>query len=92
MRYWGNRVCILLRFVRTHVRRRDWGVHVRDRRADHARYARVFHALLEQNVYFPPSGYEAIFPSLAHTDADIDTTIDAAVNAAIDAAGAQASC
>jgi glutamate-1-semialdehyde 2,1-aminomutase len=65
------------------------------RRADHARYARVFHALLEQSVYFPPSGYEAIFPSLAHTDADIDATIDAAVNAAINeataAAGAQAS-
>jgi glutamate-1-semialdehyde 2,1-aminomutase len=61
------------------------------RRADHARYARVFHALLEQSVYFPPSGYEAIFPSLAHTDADIDTTIDAAVNAAIHRAGAQAS-
>ena len=62
------------------------------RRAEHARYARVFHALLEQSVYFPPSGYEAIFPSLAHTDADIDTTIDAAVNAAIHGtAGAQAS-
>ncbi len=57
------------------------------RRADHARYARVFHSLLDQGVYFPPSGYEAIFPSLAHTDADIDTTIDAAINAAINAPG-----
>jgi glutamate-1-semialdehyde 2,1-aminomutase len=57
------------------------------RRADHARYARVFHALLDQDVYFPPSGYEALFPSLAHSDADIDTTIEAAINAARDAAG-----
>jgi glutamate-1-semialdehyde 2,1-aminomutase len=56
------------------------------RRADHARYARVFHALLDQDVYFPPSGYEALFLSLAHSDADIDTTIEAAINAARDAA------
>jgi glutamate-1-semialdehyde 2,1-aminomutase len=54
------------------------------RGADHTRYARVFHALLDQGVYFPPSGYEALFPSLAHTDADIDTTIDAAIRAAVE--------
>jgi glutamate-1-semialdehyde 2,1-aminomutase len=53
------------------------------RRADHARYARVFHALLDQGVYFAPSGYETLFPSLAHADADIDATIGAAVNAAL---------
>ncbi len=47
------------------------------RRADHDRYARVFHALLDRNVYFAPSGYETLFPSLAHTDADIDETIAA---------------
>ncbi|HEV7523884.1 MAG TPA: glutamate-1-semialdehyde 2,1-aminomutase [Acidimicrobiia bacterium] len=52
------------------------------RRADHARYARVFHALLDHDVYFAPSGYETLFPSLAHTDADIDRTIEAAVGAA----------
>lgn len=51
------------------------------RHADHTRYARVFHALLEQGVYFAPSGFEALFPSLAHTDADIDTTLDAVANA-----------
>jgi glutamate-1-semialdehyde 2,1-aminomutase len=32
-------------------------------------------------VYFAPSGYEAIFPSLAHTDADIDATLEAATRA-----------
>src|SRR5262249_17100967 len=47
------------------------------RRADHPRYARMFHAILERGVYFAPSGYEALFPSLAHTDADIDRTLAA---------------
>ena len=47
------------------------------RRADHARYARFFHAALDRGIYFPPSGYEALFPSLAHTDADIDGTLTA---------------
>ena len=51
------------------------------RAADHARYARVFHGLLERGVYFAPSGYEALFPSLAHTDADIDATIAAVTSA-----------
>ena len=48
------------------------------RGADHARYARFFHGLLDRGVYFAPSGYETLFPSLAHTDADIDRTIEAA--------------
>ena len=47
------------------------------RAADHARYASFFHGLLDRGVYFAPSGYETMFPSLAHTDADIDRTIDA---------------
>ncbi|MGQ0826197.1 MAG: glutamate-1-semialdehyde 2,1-aminomutase [Actinomycetota bacterium] len=51
------------------------------RAADHARYARLFHALFAQGVYFPPSGYEALFPSLAHTSDDIDRTIDAVAHA-----------
>lgn len=47
------------------------------RAADHARYASVFHGLLDRGVYFAPSGYETLFPSLAHTDADIDRTVEA---------------
>ena len=54
------------------------------RAADHARYARFFHGLLDRGVYFAPSGYETLFPSLAHTDADIDATIAAALEAARD--------
>ena len=56
--------------------------------ADHERYAHLFHQLLEPTsnetprVFFPPSGYEALFVSLAHTDADIDVTIDAVARAA----------
>jgi glutamate-1-semialdehyde 2,1-aminomutase len=46
--------------------------------ADHARYARFFHGLLERGVYFAPSGYETLFPSLAHTDADLEETFAAA--------------
>ena len=48
------------------------------RAADHSRYASFFHGLLDRGVYFAPSGYETLFPSLAHTDADIDRTITAA--------------
>jgi len=50
--------------------------------ADHAGYARLFHGLLDRGVYFAPSGYETLFPSLAHTDADIEQTIEAAADAA----------
>jgi glutamate-1-semialdehyde 2,1-aminomutase len=52
------------------------------RAADHARYARFFHGMLDRGVYLAPSGYEAIVPSLAHPDADVDRTIDAAAQAA----------
>jgi glutamate-1-semialdehyde 2,1-aminomutase len=48
------------------------------KRADHARYASFFHGLLERGVYFAPSGYETLFPSLAHTSADLEATLAAA--------------
>jgi glutamate-1-semialdehyde 2,1-aminomutase len=47
------------------------------KRADHERYARFFHALLDAGVYVAPSGYETLFPSLAHTLTDIEQTLDA---------------
>jgi glutamate-1-semialdehyde 2,1-aminomutase len=37
--------------------------------------------LLERGVYPPPSQFEAWFPSLAHTDAELRRTIDAAAEA-----------
>jgi glutamate-1-semialdehyde 2,1-aminomutase len=41
------------------------------RRADTARFARYFHGMLEQGIYLPPSQFEALFLSLAHSDADV---------------------
>jgi glutamate-1-semialdehyde 2,1-aminomutase len=62
------------------------GTDVRDyddaRKADAERYARFFHGLLERGVYLAPSSFETLFPSLAHTDADVDRTIAAAAEAA----------
>ena len=51
------------------------------RHADHERYARFFHGLLDRGVFVAPSGYETLFPSLAHTDADVDATLAAAAAA-----------
>jgi glutamate-1-semialdehyde 2,1-aminomutase len=47
------------------------------RRSDTALFAKFFHHLLERNVYFPPSQYEALFVSAAHSSADIDHTVQA---------------
>jgi len=40
-------------------------------------YAELFRRLLDRGVAFAPGPYEALFPSLAHTDEDIDATIAA---------------
>jgi glutamate-1-semialdehyde 2,1-aminomutase len=53
------------------------------RGADSQRYARFFHALLDNGVYFPPSQFEACFVSAAHTDADIAQTLAAIEQALI---------
>lgn len=52
------------------------------RSADHPRFARFFHALLDRGVHLPPSGYEAWFVSLAHDEPAVDETL-AAVAAAV---------
>lgn len=38
-------------------------------------YAKIFHELLKQGVYFPPSQYEACFLSLSHSEEDIAKTV-----------------
>src|SRR5205814_9224033 len=38
---------------------------------ERARFAALFHAMLERGIYLPPSGYEACFLSLAHGSADL---------------------
>jgi len=51
------------------------------RAADHATYARFFHAMLERGVYLPPSGYEGWFLGTAHGDAETDGVVEAARDA-----------
>ena len=52
------------------------------RASDTAAYARFFHGMLDRGVYLAPSAYETMFPSLAHTDADIARTIESAAEVA----------
>ncbi len=42
------------------------------RRCDTAKFATYFHRMLERGIYLPPSQFEAMFLSLAHSVADID--------------------
>jgi len=46
--------------------------------SDTALYARFFNHMLEQGIYLPPSQFEAVFTSLAHTEEDIEKTLAAA--------------
>jgi glutamate-1-semialdehyde 2,1-aminomutase len=50
--------------------------------AGNGRYAALFRALVERGVALAPGPYEILFPSLAHTEADIDQTIELATAAA----------
>jgi glutamate-1-semialdehyde 2,1-aminomutase len=55
--------------------------------SDTALYARFFNHMLERGIYLPPSQFEAVFTSLAHTEEDIDKTL-AAASVAFGACGA----
>jgi glutamate-1-semialdehyde 2,1-aminomutase len=49
--------------------------------SDRGRFGRFFHAMLERGIYLPPSQFEALFVSAAHSEADIARTIAAAQEA-----------
>jgi glutamate-1-semialdehyde 2,1-aminomutase len=49
--------------------------------ADTTLYAKFFHQMLSQGIYFPPSQFEAAFVSVVHTHKDIQSTISAAKKA-----------
>ena len=51
-------------------------------RQDTAAYAAFFHAMLDHDVYLPPSAYEAWFLSSAHDDDAVATVLEALPNAA----------
>jgi glutamate-1-semialdehyde 2,1-aminomutase len=44
-------------------------------------YAHFFNGMLERGVYLPPSRFEALFPSTAHTKEHIDRIGEAAYDA-----------
>ncbi len=46
-----------------------------------AYYSQVFHGLLNQGVYFAPSGYEVAFLSTAHSKSDLEQVLEAAKKA-----------
>ncbi len=48
------------------------------RAADHERYARFFHHMLDRGVYLPPSGYELWTLSTTHGPDEVAKTIEAA--------------
>ncbi len=50
-------------------------------------YSRFFWGMLDRGFAFAPGPYEAMFPSLAHSEADIDATVEAAHEVAVTLAG-----
>jgi glutamate-1-semialdehyde 2,1-aminomutase len=48
------------------------------KKADTARYAKYFAAMIQNGVWLPPSQFEACFLSLAHTERDIENALKAA--------------
>jgi glutamate-1-semialdehyde 2,1-aminomutase len=58
----------------------EWPVRNYDdaKKSDTARFGKFFQEMLERGIFLPPSQYEALFVSAAHSDADIDRTLAAA--------------
>ena len=50
-------------------------------KSDTQAFARFYRAMLESVIYLPPSQYEAMFVSAAHSEAEISATIEAATKA-----------
>jgi len=53
----------------------DWDTAAK---SDTQAFGRFHRTMLEQGIYLPPSQYEAMFMSAAHSEADIEQTIAAA--------------
>lgn len=47
------------------------------KRADRGLYAKFHRSMLDDGVYLPPSAFETLFVSTAHTEADVDATVKA---------------
>ena len=48
------------------------------KKSDTARFGRFFQEMLRRGIFLPPSQFEALFVSAAHTNEDVDQTIAAA--------------
>jgi len=70
-----NRVASMLGLFFTNERVTDYG---KAKSSNTAAYKLVFKLMLEQGVYLPPSPFETIFISAAHTQRDIEKTVAAA--------------
>ncbi len=51
------------------------------KRTDRELYATFHRSMLEHGVYLPPSAFETLFVSTAHTQPDVDATIEASTSA-----------
>jgi glutamate-1-semialdehyde 2,1-aminomutase len=47
-------------------------------KSDTAKFAKFFRSMLDSGIYLPPSQFEAVFLSAAHSEEDISKTIEAA--------------
>jgi glutamate-1-semialdehyde 2,1-aminomutase len=47
------------------------------KKADSSRFAAFFSEMLRRGIFLPPSQFEAVFVSAAHTNADMERTIEA---------------
>lgn len=54
----------------------------------HGRYPAWFHGMLDRGIALAPGPYEVLFPSLAHTEGDVEATIAAARDVAATLAAA----
>jgi glutamate-1-semialdehyde 2,1-aminomutase len=50
-------------------------------KSDTKKYSKFFENLLRAGIMFPPSQFEAVFLSLAHTERDVDRTLEAVYKA-----------
>ncbi len=69
-----NRVGSMFTFFFTPDPVTDWDSAAK---SDKARFAKLFHHMLERGVYLAPSQFEAGFISVVHSEADIRRTVDA---------------
>ncbi len=75
---WLNRIGSMLGLFFTYIEVKDYSS---AKSSDISAYKLVFNSMLEHGVYLPPSPFETIFVSAAHSERDVRKTIDAAKRA-----------